>query len=591
VSNKKTGSINNFRILFSRLSEGRKLLFLKLLLLMIAGGLAEIVSLGMIFPFLAILIDPQYTLSIPLISWALELFNFTVGESIYNKITLLFLLVIVVANVIRFLLISTTIKFNFIVGHELGIEIYKNALYRKYTDHLDSHSSELIGGLNKLEHLVWVILGVIQSISGLVMIVFIIITLTFINPTLTFFVLFGLASIYLIFSVISRDKLSMSSQVISKNSNKRIQSVQEGLGSIRDILLDHNQEVFINRFSKIDWEMRSAQISNNIIGPMPRFVVESVAMIFIVSFAYLSIVESGDAAYVVPMLGVLVVSLQRLIPLAQQVYFGWSQFNGNRETLHDVVSLVGRHTHKDIQETIERIDFQNYIQFNNISFRYKSSLPFVINNINFKIIKGSRIGFIGSTGSGKSTVVDLLLALISPTNGKILIDGVCLSKAHYSAWQSCIAHVPQSVYLLDGSFKENIAFGIESEKIDMKLVINAAEKAKISNFIDGCDDGYNTRIGEGGSLLSGGQVQRIGIARALYKGASILVFDEATSSLDGGIESEIINTINNLDKCITIIVITHSLSTLKNSDWVYKLDQGVIIKEGPPKSMLNEKLS
>jgi ATP-binding cassette subfamily B protein len=143
---------------------------------------------------------------------------------------------------------------------------------------------------------------------------------------------------------------------------------------------------------------------------------------------------------------------------------------------------------------------------------------------------------------------------------------------------------------LDGSFKENIAFGIESEKIDMKLVINAAEKSKISNFIDDCDDGYNTRIGEGGSLLSGGQVQRIGIARALYKGASILVFDEATSSLDGRTESEIIDAINNLDKDITIIVVTHSLSTLRNSDWVYKLDQGVIIKEGPPKSMLNEKL-
>ena len=585
-NSQKTNSFKNFCILFSRLSNDRKSLFFKLILLMVAGGLSEIISLGMIFPFLAILIDPQQTLGIPLISWILELFNFTVGESIYNQITLLFLVVIVVANVIRFLLISTTIKFNFEVGHELGIDIYKNALYRKYTDHLDSHSSELIGGLNKLEHLVWVILGVIQSISGLVMIIFIIITLTFINPTLTFFVLFGLASIYIIFSVISKDKLSVSSQVISKNSNKRIQSVQEGLGSIRDILLDHNQEMFINRFSKIDWEMRSAQISNNIIGPMPRFVVESAAMIFIVSFAYLSIIESGDAAYVVPMLGVLVVSLQRLIPLAQQVYFGWSQFSGNRETLQDVVFLVGQHTYKDSQKKIEHIVFQNY----NISFRYKPSLPLVIDNINFKIIKGSKIGFIGGTGSGKSTIVDLLLALISPTNGEILIDGVCLSKAHYYKWQSCIAHVPQSVYLLDGSFKENIAFGIESEKIDMKLVINAAEKAKISNFIDGCDDGYNTRIGEGGSLLSGGQVQRIGIARALYKGASILVFDEATSSLDGRTESEIIDAINNLDKDITIVIVTHSLSTLKNSDWVYKLDRGMIIKEGPPKSMLNEKL-
>ncbi len=585
-SSQKTNSFKNFCILFSRLSNDRKSLFFKLILLMVAGGLSEIISLGMIFPFLAILIDPQQTLSIPLISWILELFNFTVGESIYNQITLLFLVVIVVANVIRFLLISTTIKFNFEVGHELGIDIYKNALYRKYTDHLDSHSSELIGGLNKLEHLVWVILGVIQSISGLVMIIFIIITLTFINPTLTFFVLFGLASIYIIFSIISKDKLSVSSQVISKNSNKRIQSVQEGLGSIRDILLDHNQEVFINRFSKLDWEMRSAQISNNIIGPMPRFVVESVAMIFIVSFAYLSITESGDAAYVVPMLGVLVVSLQRLIPLAQQVYFGWSQFNGNRETLHDVAFLVGQHTYKDSQEKIEHIVFQNYIQFNNISFRYKPGLPFVIENINFKINKGSRIGFIGGTGSGKSTIVDLLLALISPTNGEILIDGVCLSKAHYYKWQSCIAHVPQSVYLLDGSFKENIAFGIESEKIDMKLVINAAEKSKISNFIDDCDDGYNTRIGEGGSLLSGGQVQRIGIARALYKGASILVFDEATSSLDGRTESEIIDAINNLDKDITIIVVTHSLSTLRNSDWVYKIEKGLVADEGKPADIL-----
>jgi len=237
------------------------------------------------------------------------------------------------------------------------------------------------------------------------------------------------------------------------------------------------------------------------------------------------------------------------------------------------------------------IDFQDYIKFKDVSFRYKPTSPLVVDKINFKIAKGSKVGFIGGTGSGKSTIVDLLLSLVRPVDGEILIDGIGLSEENHFEWQKHVAHVPQSVYLLDGSFEENIAFGVDSKNIDIDLVKRSAEKAKISKFIDSCSDGYNTKIGESGSLLSGGQIQRIGIARALYKRASVLIFDEATSALDGTTEKEVIDEISNLGEDVTIIIVTHNLSTLKNSDWVYKLDQGVIIKEGPPKSMLNEKLS
>jgi len=590
MNNKKTNAVKDFLILYEKLSKDKKSLFFRLFLLMLVGGLAEVVSLGMVFPFLAVLIDPQQALDIPFISWTLGLFNSSLDKSIY-QVALLFLVIIVVANTIRFLLITTAVKFNFEAGHELSVEIYKNALYRTYTKQLNSNSSEIVGGLNKLENLVWIILSVINFISGIVMIIFIITALAFINPKLTFLILFGLSSIYAIFSVISRNKLSLSSQAISVNGNKRIQSVQEGLSSIRDILLNHDQQVFIDRFSKIDWNMRSAQISTNIIAPTPRFVVESLSMIFIVSFAYVSVINSDNATYVVPILGVLVMSLQRLIPLAQQVYFGWSQFNGNRGILHDVALLVNQNTYQYSKAIVGGIDFQDYIKFKDVSFRYKPTSPLVVDKINFEIAKGSKVGFIGGTGSGKSTIVDLLLSLVRPVDGEILIDGIGLSEENHFEWQKHVAHVPQSVYLLDGSFEENIAFGVDSKNIDIDLVKRSAEKAKISKFIDSCSDGYNTKIGESGSLLSGGQIQRIGIARALYKRASVLIFDEATSALDGTTEKEVIDEISNLGEDVTIIIVTHNLSTLKNSDWVYKLDQGVIIKEGPPKSMLNEKLS
>jgi len=569
--------IKHFRVLYNALSKDRKILILKLFILMIVGGVSEIVSLGMIFPFLAILIDPMQASEMPLIQWLFNVLNSNPEESVH-KITAIFLVVIVFSNIIRFLLIKTTIRFNFEAGHELSVDIYRKSLYRDYQKHLNSSSSEIIGGLNKLESLVWVILSVIHSVSGIVMIFFIVGAFIFVDTLLTIAILLGLLSVYILFSKISKNRLSQSSKAISESGNKRIQSVQEGLGSIRDILINYDQKLFIDSFSKIDWKLRSSQIGNNVIAPMPRFVVESIFMVFIVLFAYISTYENGGTSYVIPTLGVLVASLQRLIPLSQQVYFGWSQLNGNKDILQDVSQLVEKEYIKPTDKG-KKIKFDKYIEFDNVSFKYEKGANPIISDASFTIAKGSRVGFIGETGSGKSTVVDLLLSILQPTSGAIYIDSTILDSNYFYSWRSNIAHVPQSVYLIDGSFIDNIAFGVNCKDVDLDLVIRSAEKAKISDFINTSSNGYNTNIGENGSLLSGGQVQRIGIARALYKKPSVLIFDEATSALDNKTQSKIVEEINNIDKEVTIIIITHDLSTLNFVDDIYKLEDGCIVKQ------------
>ncbi len=580
--------VSSFYILFTKLSSGRKRQLAQLFFMMLIGGAAEVVSIGMVIPFLSILLNPQQAADIPFISWLMSVLNFDDNINFYWKLTLLFSILIVSASVARFFLSLITAKFNFGMGHELGLTIYKSALYQSYGDYVNRNSSEIIGSLNKLEQLIWVIFGMLNTVSALVMLTFIVVALVLIAPTLSILILFGLGGVYIFFLLVSRRKLDANSQIIAKSTNKRMQVVQEGLGAMRDILLNHNQKMFTTSFNDVDWGMRRAQMSNNIISPIPRFVVESLGVILIAFFAYRSVTLDNNLVAMMPILGALALGLQRLIPLAQQAYLGWSQFNGNRQLLFDVTNIIAQPTNREDFGKAEPLSFRDKICIKNVSFNYKSSPQSALNGINLSISKGDRIGIIGATGSGKSTVVDLLMCLLEPSTGKIFIDGVALTKKNCNAWQKNIAHVPQDVYLLDTSFAENIAFDLSNEAIDIERVKCAAEKAQISDFIEASSHGYYTTVGERGMCLSGGQRQRIGIARALYKKACVLVFDEATSALDSDTEKSVISAMTALGKDITVITIAHRISTVKDSDCVYRLDQGCIVNQGKPEKVLSE---
>lgn len=586
MKSKNKNLIYSLVTLWSVISRKCKLQFIQLSFLILLGGLSEVMTLGAIIPFLAILINPQDSLNIPLVYWVVNFFNFDILNGKYAGLMIIFSLVIVVANIVRYLLAFITVKFIYGLGHELSTTIYKNVLYESYAIHINRNSSEIIGGLSKVENFLWLVLTTLNALSGGVLILFITTTLIFINPLLTILIILGLSISYILFSLIFKDKLKANSRVISRNKNLEVKAVQEGMGSIRDILLDNTQKVFLGDFIKLDKQMRNAQTSNEVISPAPRYLIEVICILFIVFFAYLSINQNVKGSSVIVTISVLAVGLQRLIPLGQQVYYGWTRYNGNKEVFYDVVGLISKYENED-NILNEDISFNNTIEFKKVSFRYQKNLPLIIENLTFKIKKGSKVGIIGSTGSGKSTVVDLLMGLLSPSEGIISIDGKVLEKKYITSWKKNIAHVPQDVFLLDSSFKENIAFGKHYDEIDIDRVKWASKKAQISDFIENSSMGFDTLLGENGVALSGGQKQRIAIARALYKKSSVLIFDEATSALDVQTEKSVVSSIELLDDNLTTITIAHRLTSVLNCDWVYQLKNGYIIDQGAPKDIID----
>jgi ATP-binding cassette subfamily B protein len=303
-------------------------------------------------------------------------------------------------------------------------------------------------------------------------------------------------------------------------------------------------------------------------------------MVLIAGLAYVMAQRSEGIAGAIPVLGALALGAQRLLPVLQQAYYSFSTIRGNKTNLEDVIDLLDQPMPEGHQELVQPIAFERDIKLNNLSFQYAKQSPMVLKGVDITIAKGSRVGFIGSTGSGKSTLVDVAMSLLQPTQGSLDIDGKAITSANQRAWHAHLAHVPQSIFLADSSIAENIAFGVPRALIDMQRVQLAAQQAQIAQTIEGWQDGYETFVGERGVRLSGGQRQRIGIARALYKQANVIIFDEATSALDNATEREVMQAIDSLGPELTVLIVAHRLSTLKHCTHIIELNQGQVVRQG-----------
>lgn len=576
----KSSLYKNLRALVDCLPQRRRTQLVFLLSLMLVGAVAEVISLGAIVPFLAILADPVQALQRPVVAQIIATLGLNNTADIRWQLTLLFISTAVASGLVRFVLIYVMAKLNFGIGHELGAEVYRRTLYQTYEVHVARNSSEIMGGINKVDVVVWLVFTLLNTISAMFMAVFIVFALVLIDPVVASVALICFGGIYAVVSVFTRKRLDRNSKVINTAYNTRVQSMQEGLGGIRDVLLDQSQPLFAKRFNLIDWPMRQAQASNNIIGPSPRFAVEALGMVLIALLGYYMTASGGGIAAAIPTLGALALGAQRLMPLLQQTYQGWVYVAGNRQVLIDVIELLQQPVASELQVKTQPLSFEHEVRLNKVSFCYQPQLPLVLQNIDLVIPKGARVGFIGTTGSGKSTVMDLLMGLLQPSSGQILIDGAPLSGVTRPAWQRNVAHVPQAIFLADASFAENIAFGVAVGQIDLERVRQAAQRAQIAEFIESSSDGYEAMVGERGVRLSGGQRQRIGIARALYKQARVLVFDEATSALDSETEAAVMQAIGSLGRDLTIVLIAHRLTTLQGCDTIYRLEKGKVISSG-----------
>jgi ABC-type multidrug transport system fused ATPase/permease subunit len=576
----KTNSIIKiYQRLWSHISKQRKIQFIFLCLLIFLASLAEMVSVGAIGPYLLFLTDPNKIYENKLGTYLIDFFNLSEPGQLMLLVTILFGMFGLIAGFIRLSLMRFQVSLCQAVGVEISVEMYEKALYQSYSWHIQKNTSEIISGITFKTYSIVAfaltpILNVIGSIWMLSMVLTAILMINFYVALITFFCF---ASIYLLVIYFTKKNLKKNSEIVNHESSKVLKILQEGLGGVRDVLLDGTQQTFVNLYRSSEFKLRQSMAEVQVIGASPRFLIEALGVFLIAFIAFFLSRESNGLVGAIPILGALALGALRILPMLQQLYSSWTAFVGGRSSILDALDMLDSPKPSRLSiNQIEPLKFQKEIEFINVEYRYAGSESLAINDINLTIPKGSRIGIMGETGGGKSTLTDVLMGLLIPVSGKILIDGCEINEANIRSWQLNIAHVPQAIYLADVSIIENIAFGVPFSSIDIPSVKKAAKMAKISDVIERLPEKYNTKVGERGIKLSGGQRQRIGIARALYKNAEVIVFDEATSALDINTEIDVIQSIQMLDKNITLVMIAHRLKTLAQCDFILELKDGKI---------------
>jgi len=586
----KTSLIQQLNRLWKHLSRRRQKQIGLLFVLMIIASIAEMISIGAILPFLGVLTAPEQIFAHPSMQPVIVFFGFESPSQLMLPLTISFILAALVAGLIRLTLLFTTTRFSFAAGADISIDIYRRTLYQPYGVHISRNTSELINGIIKKTEMViyGVLMPVLMLISSGIMLIAILFLLLLIDPVIAIAAIMGFGGIYLGIIWATRRRLTRSSKLIADESTQVIKSLQEGLGGIRDILIDGSQDLFCRIYRSADLPLRQAQGDIHIISGSPRFLIEALGMGVIALVAYIMAQNADGIMTAIPVLGAFAIGAQRLLPVLQQGYGAVSGIKGAEFSMIDTLDLLDQPISKFFDDSAqEPLLFEKEIKLNNLGFRYGADLAWIFNDVNFSVPKGSRIGFIGETGSGKSTLLDIIMGLLPPTEGTLSIDGQPISAANVCAWQAHVAHVPQNIYLADSSLYENIAFGIPKDEIDYNRVRQAAKQAQISDVIESWPKQYDTFVGERGIRLSGGQRQRIAIARALYKKANLVIFDEATSALDNETEQAVMSAIDSLGRDLTIFIIAHRLTTLRNCDQIIELGNGGVSRIGNYDDIVN----
>ena len=571
-----------FQDLWSHISKRRKIQFLLLLILTIFASIAEVVSLGAILPFIGILTQPEQVFESPWLSEFISFFGIKSGQELVLPLTVAFGLAAIIAGSLRLLLLWLSIKLSNATGADLSIEVYERTLYQPYSVHLERSSSEIISGITqKVTAATGVLLAVTAVITSSLLFTSIMTTMLIVDPAVTIIAGLTFGAAYLVVVFFTSSRFELNSRSIATQQTQVVKALQEGLGAIRDVILDATQLVYTNIYRKAILFLMKANGENRFMNQAPRYAMESLGMVLIAIFVLALTNRPGGITSALPLLGMLALGAQRLLPLMQQIYGNWSVVAGSHAALNDVVNLLNQpFPSNHYKEESKPINIENSFSLQNIQFRYNDDTPWVLDNISLEIKKGSRIGLIGATGSGKSTTLDLIMGLLEPSKGSLVVDNRIIDDSLIRSWRRTVAHVPQSIFLADSSIAENIAFGVLPDQIDMDRVKKAASKAMISDFIESRKNNYNEIVGERGVRLSGGQRQRIGIARALYKKANIIIFDEATSALDNETEEIVMETIRNLGNDLTLIIVAHRLTTLKDCTKIIELQNGKISRTG-----------
>lgn len=578
--------------LWQHLGPKRRRQFFILVVVAIFASIAEMISLGAIIPFLTILSNPDMLIGDGVLARVAGFFNISNNGSALFLFGCIFGFSALLSGGMRIALARANTEFAVQVGSELASAVFSRALGRDYEEHISTNTSAVISAITaKVNAVIFkVILPSLMMINSIILACALGATLIIISASVSLFALGSLALVYLIIIKVAKKLVVSDGNTIARESNNVLRIAQEALGGIRDVLIDQSASFHVDRFTQADKRLRRAQGRNAFLAIVPRFIAESVGLFCIAMIATWYALRSEDLSSVVPVLGALALAAQRLLPMFQQVFAAWTAVQVSIASLEDLLQfLIGE---EKIPAEIDRcaeIRFDTSIELHNVAFRYRGADANVLENISLKIPKGACVGLIGKSGSGKSTLVDILMGLLSPTSGEIRIDGIPVTNSNRWAWWNLIAHVPQSVFVADRSVSENILLSRHADDLDDVKIREVLKLAQLDEFLTTIDNGICTNLGERGNKISGGQRQRLGIARALFKDAQLIIFDEATNGLDRATESALIDAIGDICSDRTVIMIAHRYETLKNCDYIFQLSFGGVEFMGSYSDFISKK--
>lgn len=567
----------DFIKILTLLDVNQKKSIISLFVLLLIGMVFEIIGIGMLLPIMTAITEPENLMRLEIIDRILKSININSTDQFI--VLSLFLLVAIYTIKSFFLLYMSYFQNKFIANLISGLsnDLFENYLNRGYLYHVKKNSSELIKNfqveINGFSHY---LVSSLQLMTESILAFSVFCTLLYIELKGTILVMLFFGVLSILFHQIAKNKSKKWGDQRAVNDSQISKTIIEGLSGIKEILVLGRQIYFQNNLFKFNKIKADLDVKAMTIRQVPRYYLELLSVISLVCFIAVLLANDQNLSDIIVILGVFIGATFRMLPSVNRILSSLQKVKYHSSSLNIILDefnqLNTNHKESKIEST-QIIDFKESIELKNLSFHYDKSNQ-ILNKINLKIKKGEKIGIIGPSGAGKTTLINIIVGLIKQTSGDIFIDNKLLENKNLNLWKSKIGYVPQDVYLMDDSIKSNIAFGVRTNSIDNEKINSALKQSQLMTFVNSLPKKEDTNVGERGVQLSGGQRQRIGIARALYNNSEILVLDEATSALDQKTELDFIQAVNNIKGDKTILIITHRMSTIENCDKIFKIENG-----------------
>jgi ABC-type multidrug transport system fused ATPase/permease subunit len=588
-------SISKILYLLTRKEKVRLVLLIGALLV---NGLIDLLGASSILPFIAVVAKPSMVETNAYLKQAYIWSGVgTVNEFLFY-LGVLTLVIALLSNVLALAVHWAILRFSYGLGYALSQRVLKMYLRQPYSFFLDRNSTTLtLNVTGEVEGVVnGVVVPLLQSAAKVVVAAFILALVVAVDPTLAALFMVVVGGLYALIFVLVKGRVADLGQKSQDQNRIRYRQAAEAFSCIKDLKLLNREHYYFSRVANASAAYGRNMGLQGTVGAAPRYLMEAIAFGGIVLLVLYLLATNHDLGTALPILALYAFTGYRLMPAFQSIFQSLTVVRFNWPSVDLIVGEMLRLRREDSVNwefaTQGRLPFRDRIELEAVSFTYPSASDPVLGKFDLRIEKNTTIGLVGATGSGKTTIVDLILGLLSPTKGRLLVDGTPIDDSNVRGWQANIGYVPQAIYLSDSSIASNIAFGLPEDEIDMKSVEAASRAAQLHDFVVGqLPKGYLTEVGERGVRLSGGQRQRIAIARALYRNPDVLVLDEATSALDGITEDAVVDAIKQLSHQKTIITIAHRISTVKDCDVIYVLEKGGVADQGSFQELMTRNAS